>query len=374
LELNNKIKTAIISLDIMSKKTYQEFSKMKYLQRVSYEDIWSHYPMVDGVYNPDTMTKNTSIIESYLFLKYLKDKKVNCRFWYANSMFIYNDNLYRIVGKDVIKVDLDGLYYFSFREVYAHPFYKLLEELLENNGGKLAKPNKTTMKNVGCMNKMYAITKLYKKRKEYLQDIIIPYNLKSVDYDVFLSFVMENLGSKVVFKNDCIQEGRGVIIKDLDDGFDKPEIIESLSLHKTRQKELLITPLYEIVAEYRCYFTNYKNAKIFSIKQRVNLTDEQDLFEKENIHINVNMSVKWLEVLNHTDEFKQASDKAYEMIKLMQYDTGCLEFAITKDKKIVFFEVNQMAGPLPFKGDDTKNMNEYYLSIFDDMVLTQIMQ
>ena len=370
MELNNKIKTAIISLDIMSKKTYQEFSKMKHLQRASYEDIWSHYPMVDGVYNPDTMTKDTSIIESYLFLKYLKDKKVNCRFWYANSMFIYNDNLYRIVGKDVIKVDLDGLYYFSFREVYAHPFYKLLEELLENNGGKLAKPNKTTMKNVGCMNKMYAITKLYKKRKEYLQDIIIPYNLKSVDYDVFLSFVMENLGSKVVFKNDCIQEGRGVIIKDLNDGFDKPEIIESLSLHKTRQKELLITPLYEIVAEYRCYFTNYKNAKIFSIKQRVNLTDEQDLFEKENIHINVNMSVKWLEVLNHTDEFKQASDKAYEMIKLMQYDTGCLEFAITKDKKIVYFEVNQMAGPLPFKGDDTKNMNEYYLSIFDDMVLT----
>ena len=370
MEINTKIKTAVISLDIMSKKMYKDFAKMRHLQKASSMEIWSHYPMVDGTYDPNTMTKDTSIIESYLFLRYLKDKKINCRFWYANSMFIHNDNLYRIVNEDVIKVDLDGLYYFSFRETYAHPFYTLLEKLLEQNGGKLAKPNKTTMKNIGCMNKMYAITKLFENRKDYIQNIIVPYNLKAVDYKVFLKFVAESFGSKVVFKNDCIQEGRGVIVKDLDDGFDKQEIIESLSLHKTRQKELLITPLYDIKAEYRCYFTNHKKAKIFSIKQRINLTDEQELFKKGNIHINVNMSVKWLEVLHTTDEFKFASDKAKEMIKLMDYDTGCLEFAITKDEKIVFFEVNQMAGPLPFKGEDTKNMDKYYLSMFDDMVLT----
>lgn len=56
------------------------------------------------------------------------------------------------------------------------------------------------------------------------------------------------------------------------------------------------------------------------------------------------------------------------MIKLMDYDTGCIEFAITKDDKIVFFEVNQMAGPLPFEGEDTVNMNNFYLSIFDEMI------
>ena len=55
------------------------------------------------------------------------------------------------------------------------------------------------------------------------------------------------------------------------------------------------------------------------------------------------------------------------MLEFMSYDTGCLEFAQTLDGKIVFFEVNQMAGPLPFEGEDTKNMTRYYFSIFDEM-------
>jgi hypothetical protein len=55
------------------------------------------------------------------------------------------------------------------------------------------------------------------------------------------------------------------------------------------------------------------------------------------------------------------------MLEFMSYDTGCLEFAQTNDNKIVFFEVNQMAGPLPFEGEDTLNMTKYYFSIFDEM-------
>lgn len=80
------------------------------------------------------------------------------------------------------------------------------------------------------------------------------------------------------------------------------------------------------------------------------------------------MRVKWHEVKNSSEKFKFAEKIATEMIKLMDYDTGCIEFAITKDDKIVFFEVNQMAGPLPFEGEDTVNMNNFYLSIFDEMI------
>ena len=273
------------------------------------------------------------------------------------------------MGKDVIEVDLKGLHYFSFRESFYHPFYKILEILLEKNGGKLDKPNKATMNNVGCMNKMHAVKLLYKDRKKYLQDVIIPYNLQASDYPVFLKFLKENIGSKVVFKNDCIQEGKGVIFKNIEDTFDIPELNKSLSMHKQKQKELLIAPAYNIKDEYRCYFTNYDNdAKVFAIKQRENLTDEKEYYDKEHIHINVNMKVKWHEIKNDSEAFTFASKIALEMIEIMDYDTGCLEFAITDENKIVFFEVNQMAGPLPFEGEDCENMNKFYLSMFDEMV------
>ena len=366
--LNNKIKIAILSLDTMPQKTYDRFSEMGHLQNKSYMEIWNHYPMVRKSFNPKTMVKETSIIEPYLLLQYLKKDNVNCRFWYNNSLFIYNDDLYRIVGKDVIKVDLEGMYYFSFRESFAHPFFSILEQLLEKNGGKLCKPNKATMRNTGCMNKMYAMNELYKRRDRYIQDIIIPYNIKPTDYLVFMKFLEKNIGSKVVFKNDCIQEGKGVIFKNLKEGYDIPELKKSLDIHKHKQKELLIAPAYNIENEYRCYFTNYNKAKIFAIKQRVNTTLEEEFYSKANIHINVNMKVKWLEVKNNSDVFEFASKVAYEMINMMSYDTGCLEFAITDQGKIVFFEVNQMAGPLPFEGEDCANMNDYYISMFDEMV------
>ncbi len=322
--------------------------------------------MVRQPFDSKKMVKETSIIEPYLLLQYLKKDDIQCRFWYNNSLFIYNDDLYRIVGNDIIKVDLDGLYYFSFRESFAHHFFSIFEKLLEKNGGKLCKPNKATMRNTGCMNKIYAINELYKKRDKYIQDIIIPYNIKQTDYLTFMKFLKDTIGTKVVFKNDCIQEGRGVIFKNLNEGYNIPELEKSLNLHK--QKELLIAPAYTIQDEYRCYFTKYKKAKIFAIKQRVNITLEEEFYSKENIHINVNMKVKWLEVKNNSNVFKFASKIAYEMIDIMSYDTGCLEFAITDIGKIVFFEVNQMAGPLPFEGEDCQNMNKYYISMFDEMV------
>lgn len=368
-KLSEKITTAILSLETMPHATYQRFSQMAHLQNKEYEEIWKYYPKCGKGYDPKTMVKESSIVESYLLLQYLRKENVNCRFWYNNPLFIYNDKLFRIVGKDVVEVDIKGLYFFSLRDSWAHPFYKVLEILLEKNGGKLAKPNKTTMCNAGCMNKMHAVKKLYTHREKYLQDIIIPYNLQPSDYPIFLQFLKENIGNKVVFKNDCIQEGKGVIFKNLEATLDIPELNKSLSIHKHPRKELLITPAYEIENEYRCYFTNYNNdAKVFAIKQRVNLTNEDEYYNKAHIHINVNMKVKWHEVKNSSDTFKEASKTALEMVKLMDYDTGCLEFAVTTEGKIVFFEVNQMAGPLPFEGEDTINMNNYYLSMFDEMV------
>lgn len=366
----NSIKKSIISLDVMPRDVYDKFTKFSHLSNMTPDQIWEHYPKTGkGNFNPNTMVKETSIIEPYLMVHYLRQKGIPTRFWYNNALFIYNEKLYRIAGTEVIEVDIDNLCFISFRESFAHPFYKILKVILEKRGGRLAKPNMLTMQNAGCMNKFYALAELYSRREELIGDVIIPFNITTRDYPVFLEFVRENLGDKVVLKVDCVQEGKGVIFKDLTKANTLESITPILNSHKIRSKEVFITKAVNIVNEYRCYFTNHDGRKsVFSIKQRVN-SDAIDVYERDNIQIYKNISVQWLEVKADSDVFREASQIAKSIMEDMSYDTGCLEFAHTQDGRIVFFEVNQMAGPLPFEGEDTTNMTRYYYSMFDKMML-----
>jgi hypothetical protein len=53
------------------------------------------------------------------------------------------------------------------------------------------------------------------------------------------------------------------------------------------------------------------------------------------------------------------------MLSFLSYDTGVIEFALTKDGRTVLFEVNPMGAPLPFSGKDLDLTNEYYEDLFD---------
>lgn len=365
-------KNIIINLDIMQKPVYDKFMSFSHLQFKPADEIWKHYPKTGmGNYNPKTMFNEAPIAETFLLLDYIKNKNIKPVFWYNSSLFIYNQDLYSIKGaKEIIKVDLNETLFVSLREAWSHPFFAILEQILKQNGGKLAKPNKSTMINNGCMNKFFALNELFSQREAYLGDFILPYNIKPNEITVFLEFIQQKMGSKIVLKYDCIQEGKGVIFKDIDKPESLQQITDILKFNKVKGKEVLITPAYEIKREYRCYFTNNLNGKkVFSIKQRVN-SDQIDVFEKENIQIYKNISVKWHEVKTNSDVFKFGEKLTKEMLEFMSYDTGCLEFAQTNEDKIVFFEVNQMAGPLPFEGEDTQNMTRYYHSIFDEMFNT----
>jgi len=367
------IKEAIISLDIMPRETYDKFSKYSKLQNASPDEIWKHYPSTGlNNYDPNTMVLEASIIETYLLLNYLKEHNIKARLWYNNPLFIHNDDLYRIKGDEIIKESIDNLYYVSMREALSHPFFRILKIILESRGGDIVKPNMQTMENAGCMNKFYAKRELYKKRKEYLGDIIIPFNITGRDHEVFMKYVKENLGDKIVLKKDCVQEGKGVIFKDLSRDNQMQSISKILNSHKAKDREILISRAYEIEREYRCYFTQHGDKKtVYSIKQRVNSQDI-DVYDKEDITIYKNISVKWHEVKTDSDVFKFGSELTKDMLVDLSFDTGCLEFAQTTDGKIVFFEINQMAGPLPFAGEDTKNMTSYYYSIFDNMFKNKI--
>lgn len=352
----------------MPRETYDKFTKYSKLQNASPDEIWKHYPSTGlNNYNASTMVLEASIIETYLLINYLHVNNIKARLWHNNPLFIHNDKLFRIQGEKVIEENLDNVYFVSMRESLSHPFFRLLKIILEKKGGNLVKPNMQTMQNVGCMNKLYAIRELYEQREKYLGDIIIPFNITTRDHEVFMAYVKENLGEKIVLKKDCVQEGKGVIFKDLSRQNQMESISKILNTHKTKDREIIISPAYNIEREYRCYFTQHGDKKtVYSIKQRVNSQDI-DVFEKEDITIYKNISVSWHEVKTDSDIFSFGENLTKEILEYLSYDTGCLEFAQTTCGRIVFFEVNQMAGPLPFAGEDTKNMTKYYESIFNHM-------
>ena len=352
----------------MPRETYDKFTKFSKLQNASASEIWKHYPSTGlNNYDSNTMVLEASIIETYLLINYLKKNNIKARLWHNNPLFIHNDKLFRINGKEVIEEKLDNIYFVSLREALSHPFFRLLKIILEKKNGSLVKPNMQTMQNTGCMNKLYAILELYEKRENYLGDIIVPFNITSRDYEVFIKYIKENFGSKIVLKKDCVQEGKGVIFKDLSRDNQMQSISKILDAHKAKDREVIISPAYEIIREYRCYFTKHINkTEIYSIKQRINAEDI-DVFDKDDITIYKNISVSWHEVKTDSKVFEFGVNLTKEMLEHLSYNTGCLEFAQTKCGKIIFFEVNQMAGPLPFAGEDTKNMTNYYENIFDEM-------
>jgi len=361
-------KNVVINLDIMTKKMFDKFNTFNHLQFKSAEEIWTHYPKTGAnQYNGNTMFNEAPILETLLVLNHIKSNNLKTKptFWYNTSLFIYNDGVYQITNDECVKIDLEGMLFMSFREAWSHPFWKIFQILLEKNGGKLAKPNMATMTNNGCMNKFFGIQELYPKREEFLGDIIIPYSIKSNELNTFINFVTEKMGDKVVIKKDCIQEGKGVMFRDLSRGGMVEKMKNDIKNHKHRGSEIIINPAFDIKREYRCYFTNDASGKkVYSIKQRVNETDI-DVYSKDNIQIYKNISAKWHEVKTASTEFMIGVEKSIDMLELMSYDTGSLEFAETTDGNFVFFEVNQMAGPLPFEGEDTVNMQEYYTKMLD---------
>lgn len=355
-----KIKKVIISLNNLSIKKFREFEKFENIE--SYSQIWDKYPMIEGAFDPNKMTKEISTLEPYFATLYLKSKNIEYEIFFNESLFILNDKLYRI-RDSIEEIELKTLYFISFRESWQHPFFKILKVLLKKNGGKLSKPNLATMNNVGCMNKFYSIAKLYKYRDLYLQNIAIPYNLKQRDYKKFVNFLKSNLSSRVVIKIDCTQEGKGVIFRDLN----QDNIDSILDTHKVKSKEIFIMPSYDIESEYRVYFTKKaKELKIFSIKERVNLTQKEKLFQRENIHIYKNIDVKW-SLIDSRDKIEYISKISKKILKKLGYRAGCLEFGVLKNGEILFLEVNQMAGPLTFNRADSENLTKFYISMIENL-------
>jgi hypothetical protein len=335
------------------------------LKEADAEEIWKHYAVIGHRPEPGLkISKKSPLIETYLLIRYLRKRDIPYTLWYQAPLFIHNETLYRITPQGVMRENLADTVIVTLRDSWRHPFFGILDQIAQQQGGRLAKPNRQTMQNTGCMNKFYSLRELYSQRDHYVGDVVIPYGLREGHHAAFVNFLKITLGPLVAFKFDCLQEGRGIVFRDLSKPECLPEVSPLLERHKRRSRELMITPVHRIDREFRCYFTGGPHHEIFSVKERVNKTPPERLVEKESIEIYRNLAVQWHEVKRDEPGFGAIINTAMELLSQLSYDTGCIEFAHTKEGKTVFFEVNPMAGPLPFAGEDLERTTAFYEAIF----------
>lgn len=362
-----QIKRVVILLDVLKRENFEKFkSVLPELSEASLEEIWAYYPVRNAPKSKCPVeTQHASFIEPFLLMHHLNKRRIPHSLWYDNSLCILNDDLYRFTSNGTIKEDLRGTYFVTLRDWLRHPFFTILKIILRQQNGDLVKPNIQSMVNNGCMNKFFGVCELYELRSKYIQDIAVPYNLKRHHHAQFTDLIRSVMGQYVVFKRDCIQVGEGVAFTDLDGQDVIKSIPRLLAQHTQLRKEVLITPAYQIEREFRCYFTKRDHLKIFTIKERKNLTPLEVMLKKDNIHLGTNISARWYEILPGSEDYARAERIARQMLSFLTYDAGTLEFALTKDGRTVFFEVNPMGAPLSFAGKDLALTNEFYKDIFD---------
>lgn len=318
---------------------------------------------------------DVAVLEIFLFYCYLKNqgyKKEQIEILQDFPLFIKNDDLYKIENGQCIELQTKNIWFFSLRATnWKHPFFYILHEIIKKKWGKMKRTNNT----YNLLNgkwKFFWIHALYKYRKKFLWDIIIPYKINKANVEVWREFIMNNFSSRIVIKNDYSCAGKWVFIIDLEqyDTTQQTKFLSQFEKFSSFLNWVYITPYYDFNEEYRFYFTKQAwKIQIFSFKKKKILSNFQEIVQADSFQYYKNIKISWEYVENK--DWKKYSDileigKKY--IQKLRYTTGTLEFWKTKDNKIIFFEVNSMSATLCYEWEDEKNLNDFYTDIYNEIL------
>jgi hypothetical protein len=367
-------KRAIINLDNIPSSVLSEINSFSSINYKNIKEIlkdFRSYPIKKFDPINETLTLEYLILKKLLKQKWIK----NIQFFSNKPMFIYNDSFYVIDDSKIKRINLSGLLFISLRwSNWNYPIFHILWELLKIKWWKLAKPNMNNF----CIPfkwKIYALKSLYKKRKQLIWDIIIPYKILPNNYDLFISFIKEKFWNKVILKKDNTQVWEWVYPIDLENKTSIKKFKEVMKTHREYLKEVYIVPYYDFFQEYRFYFikTN-KGIKIYSFKiKEVDIINKNRFFEKASFKYWEDVNLNWKYIPNNQWKSKnwryyKIYLKALEYIKYLDYQTWSLEFWLTKDWKFIFFEVNWMSDPICISEEDLNNMSSYYSDLLDYII------
>jgi len=324
--------------------------------------------------------KETLALETLIFLKYLKnlgfnDSQISLEI--NTPRFILNDDIYFIKNWKLEKVNKSNTYgFFSIRgSNWNYPFFIILNELSKKYNFLVSKSNKINW----CTPykwKFYALKDLYYYREKLIWDIAIPYKIYSdQDLDIFLNFINLKLWDEIICKIDNTQVWNWVHPYNLCKTSKLWKLKSLLIKHqKSYLQEVYLVPYYDLLDEYRVYFNKkWNNIKIYSLKKKKVLTSKEKILEVNKFTYWEVVKLQWEYIPKSQWEGKNSKynfviNKALEYLKLLNYDTGSLEFWITNKGKFIFFEVNSMSDPVCIDENDVDDMIAYYTDLFDNIL------
>jgi len=371
----NKIYIHIDNLPTADKKEISTYSFLR--NEMDSNEIWNNYIIRDRKI-PDNKKHliSVEVLELYLFINYLKNK------WYSDSqielvndksLLLYNDDLYKIENWTYLKMDIKKVWFFSMRwQWWNNPFFYLLKSVIEGKWWKMKRTN-DIKRNLQWKCKFYALNSLYKKRKQLIWDIVVPYKIKQKDYNIVVSFLIEKLWWKVVVKKDMTIAWEGVFITNLldYDSIQRNKFESVMKTHMQLWRELYIVPFEKFKEEYRIYFTKL-DWKIIahSLKRKNILSSDEEIFKADSFKYYKNIKLEWSYIENKDWEWKYKNiikiSKKY--LKNLDFTTGTLEFWETLDWRLIFFEVNSMSAALCYDWEDVWNMTRYYHTLFKNFL------
>lgn len=334
--------------------------------------IKNHYYRVWKPYDSNNITMNTFILETWIFLKeiwikyWVKPNEIN---WiYLDNLVILNDDLWLFKNNNWLKVsDNENTYFFTSRYPFYNPFWFLWEKLskINKNFPKLICPNKE-LDSYYRDDKINYIINVYERREEILWNFMLSlFKIKWID-DIKRVF---ELWKKVTWTDNTVLKGAWgtdnwkhikllninelLVRKDMLD-YIKIKFIDSINEFWSN---IYFTDYFEIKEEIRLYFAKNKdwNYKIYSIKNKVNLTWKEELYFTDSFSTWWNIKVKWeLWVIDEIDSWLFNISKY--ILEKNNKEASVVEFVITNDSEIRFLEINNLWGSLMFEWIDEENI------------------
>lgn len=318
-------------------------------------------------------TKKTAFIEAFVFLRiFLREKLWNIQdieWVFAKNFLIYNSDLYVFSENNKYEKIRKKVLFVTSRDSWKNPFFLFLSKFFEGRVD-LIKPNFEVIDT--NTDKLTNISKIWKLREKNIWDIIIPFlrnkSISQIEY--LLNFVNENIGPKVILKNNFWVEWKSVRAIDL--------------LHHQQEQQILLQQIkkdffdigtgtinnpyfvkyYNIVKEFRIYYTfsPLGQIQIYSIKNRENSSiDKSSIFWKSNFSTE-NLKVIWKYM--HPNDFYNQEPEVYkscvDIIPLLWLEIWVLEMCREKDGSIRFIEINPLWWALMHKGSDERMLENYY--------------
>lgn len=366
-------------------KSIKSINDIDYLIKDNYYRVWQDY-------DSSIVTNSTIILEAWLFIKYLWKNyniKPNNIIWlFDENLVILNETLFIQNWSDCFEVLNDSKTIFcTSRYDFYNPFWFLWEKItkIKKWFPKLIYPNKKLDNYYKSNDKIGFIINIYEDRKELIWDFMI--SLFKSKTDETIKWILnlwknktkkDNLVIKLSWWTDNWKYIKLIDINQYIKESDKIDYIKQNYLNFVNEhwSNVYFIDYYDIEKEYRLYLSRDKDSrkyKLYSLKNKVNLTKKDELFDKENFSTWTNIKVKW-ELWDRKNLEKGILKLWKKIMKKNDIDISVIELVKTKSGEYRFLEINTLGWSMMFSWSDEKDIKNRIKSLWGNIIEDNIIK